>query len=232
MKYRSAFAGICVAALSVFLFTACEKDSDGDGPAKPDRISKFERLTFSSGSSSTSTSSTSSGTFTGGGGNISYAPPGSGTEGTFTSADPEGPAFTDPQSTGNSFDIRGASFGQGGGTITIDGETTDLAYAFCANTDLFDLFDFDGDDGDNEDLNIFIGIGGDLDLSQIESGGDSSENPIDLLVYVFSYGGGSDIGDFGDFEDGEDLDGVAFILVVTFDDNGDGDFKCYNENNI
>lgn len=224
LKYRSAFAGLMVAALSVFLFTACEKDSDGDAPAsKPSVLEKFQRLTFNSGSTSTSTSSTSSGTFTGGGGSISYTPP-SGGNSTFTSAEDQGPAFTDPMTKGNSFDITGG-LGVGGGSITVDGEKIDLLFGLCADEDFTGGFSLP----DTNNVKLFLGIGGDFDSddpSEIFAG--QSSNPADagveIFFYIFSYNGGSDLGSFDLFEgnDGE-VDKAAFILAVTFgkDENGD-----------
>lgn len=61
MKYRSVFGTLCVAALSVFLFTACEKESDSvnGSPTKADRLSKFKSLVFSGSGTGGATSSTS-----------------------------------------------------------------------------------------------------------------------------------------------------------------------------
>ena len=231
LKYRSAFAGLMVAALSVFLFTACEKDSDGGEPAsKPSVVDKFQRLTFNSGSTSTSTSSTSSGTFTGGGGSISYTPPGGGSNSTFTPAESDGPAFTDPMAKGNSFDVNGA-LGFGGGTITVDGDDIDLIFGLCADSDIFDSWSL----ADTNNVKAFIGIGGEFDSDDPAEifGGDDNTGPADLGVeiffYIFSYNGGSELGSFDLFEGNNGKPGkTAFILAVTFGEDENGSPTTYN----
>lgn len=225
LKYRSAFAGLMVATLSVFLFTACEKESDGEPIPPKSRLEKFLRLTFSSGSTSTSTSSTSSGTFTGGGGSLTYTPPTGGSNASFTSTESDGPAYTDPKSRGNTFSVN-SSFGEGGGSFSIDGKEYKLALAFCSDA-IFGPVGFSVGDTASESK-LFVGIAtndGELDFSGLGDAGNADQSgnfPIDALVYVWSFGGSSDIGSFDSFENDDRLRG-SFVFVVDYPETYDPD---------
>lgn len=214
LKYRSIFGALATAALSVFLFTACEKESDGYGtPQKPDRLSKFKALTYT-GSNSTTTSNTGSGTFLGNNSNISFVPPGgaTGSETQFAPASGNDNGFTDPMSTESSFVIsNGFSFG--GGTVSLGGKSYTIDLGFCASSDVFGFSPGQGGSS-NEELDVFIGVSGNFDIGQLED--DSEEFPVDLILYVFSYNGGKSIGSFTDFEGGEAGNG-AFVIAVEFD---------------
>lgn len=223
LKYRSAFVGIFAATLSVFLFTACEKDTDNYGVQNESRLEKFKRLTFSSGSTSSSTSSTSSGTFTGSGGNISYTPP-SGGGNTFAPTSGGGNGFTDPMSSSKSFSVS-SPFSLGGGSVTLDGKTYQLNFGLCADSDLFGTVE--GPRGENLEVEAFIGISGDFDINS--STNDTTDFDFDLLFYAFSFNGGSKIGGFNDFEgngNGE-LGKVAFVIAAKFGPEADEDGTLY-----
>jgi hypothetical protein len=222
LKYRSAFVGIFAATLSVFLFTACEKDTDNYGVQNENRLEKFKRLTFSSGSTSSSTSSTSSGTFTGSGGNISYTPP-SGGGNTFAPTSGGGNGFTDPMSNSNSFSV-GSALTSGGGTVTLDGKSYELDFGLCVDSDLFGIAE--GPSGENLELEAFIGVSGDFDISMV--GDDESDDfGFDLLFYAFSYNGGSQIGDFDSFEGNGEIGKAAFVIAVKFAPGEDEDGTLY-----
>jgi len=228
MKYRSIFAAFTAVALSVFLFTSCEKESDGEAE-KSNRIEKFKRLQFSTGSASSSTNS-GSGTFIGNGSNISYVPPGNASSAQFAPA-PSGNAngFTNPNSTGTNF-VVDRSFGEGGGTVTIDGERYDMDFAFCAEADFLGFFDDEEDStssgsGDGPDVNIFVGIAGEFSFDSDSSSSDGPE--LDLVLYAFSYNGGQNISGFDTFEG--DLSSRfkgAFIIAVAYEENEFGDSEA------
>lgn len=214
LKYRSIFGALATAALSVFLFTACEKESDGYGtPQKPDRLSKFKSLTFSGGSASTTTNS-GSGTFIGNNNSVNFTSPDNsgGNEFVPASAAASENEFTDPMSTESSFVISNG-FTFGGGTVSLGGKSYTIDLGFCASSDVFGFSPGQGGSS-NEELDVFIGVSGNFDIGQLES--DSGEFPVDLILYVFSYNGGSNIGSFTDFEVGEAGNG-AFVIAVEFD---------------
>lgn len=226
MKYRSIFAAFTAVALSVFLFTSCEKESDGEAE-RGNRLEKFKRLQFSTGSASSSTNS-GSGTFIGNGSNISYVPPGGAGSAQFAPA-PSGNAngFTNPNSTGTNF-VVDRSFGEGGGSVTIDGERYDMDFAFCAEADFLGFFDNGSDssssgNGDGPELNLFVGIAGEFSFDGADS--SSSDGPgLDLVLYAFSYNGGQQISSFDTFEGdlGKRFKG-AFIIAVAFGENEQGE---------
>ncbi|MEQ8625035.1 MAG: hypothetical protein RJQ00_11120 [Vicingaceae bacterium] len=235
MKYRSVFSVLCTAALSVFLFTSCEKESDNvGGSGDGDRLEKFKRLEFTGsggGATGSSTSSSGSGTFIGGGGgNISYIPPsGAGNSSQFAPTVQGGGEFTDPMSTSSTFAVS-TPFSIGGGSFTLGSQTYQMDFGFCASSDLFDAIDSPGDDED--EVEIFIGVSGDFD---IDGGTDDELDDlgIDLLLYVISYNGGSSIGDFTSFEGEGNLSNSAFVLAITnFDGDEDGDVYFANAGNV
>lgn len=215
MKYRSIFAGLTVVAMSVFLFTACEKDTDNDIASAPegDKLEKFSRLTFSGTTSSTNSGS---GTFIGNsgslsftsadGGGLSFAEAGSSAN-AFANIE-SGNMFTDPMSFGPSFGISG-SLGVGGGSVTFGNESRDLAFGYCAsqpiggNTTLPDSV---------ADVNIFVGIVGDWQ--------DPDEDELAFL-YVISFDGSSTIGDFDSYYSYDPLTSSldAYVILVTFNDD-------------
>lgn len=217
LKYRSIFTGITAVAMSVFLFTACEKDTDAELVSAPqgDRLEKFSRLTFSGTTSSTNSGS---GTFIGNsgsfnftsadGGGLSFAEAGASSN-AFSNIE-SGNVFTDPMSFGPSFGISG-NLGLGGGTATFNGESRDFLFGYCAsqpiggNTTLPDTV---------SDVNIFVGIIGDWQ--------DPDASDVSFL-YVISYDGSSTIGDFGSYSEYDpsvdDLE--SYVILVNFeDDNG------------
>lgn len=224
MKYRSIFAAFTAVALSVFLFTSCEKESGDAEIYKPNRLEKFKRLKFTSGSASTSTNS-GTGTFIGNGSSsISYVPPGDGGSAQFAPVSAgNNNGFTNPNSAGPNFVVE-RSFGQGGGSVTIDGDRYDMDFAFCAEADFFGFFGDEGDstsnDGDGPDLNMFIGIAGNFSFDSLSN----SDLGLDLILYVFSYNGGATVGTFDDFEDdlSDNFKG-AFIIGVAFEEDENGD---------
>ena len=214
MKYRSILATITAVALSVFLFTSCEKESDNPGSSNGDRLEKFKRLQFSTASTSSTTNS-GSGTFVGNGNNVSFVST-DGPKANFTPASSgNSNGFTNPRSTGSSF-IVDQSFGFGGGTVNLDGKDIELDFAFCADADIF------GSAGAFEDstkeLNVFIGISG--DFVNASEGTDA----LDLILYVFSYNGGSEIGNFLDFTEG-DFDEGAFVIAASNEEDEQGKKK-------
>jgi|SRR5690554_468011 len=216
LKYRSIVGALGVAVLSVFLFTACEKESEGI-PKKPDRLSKFKALTFT-GETASATSSAGTGTFTGtGSNNITFVPPGDDDNLLFAPALEDGQAFTDPRATGSGFSIA-SGFTLGGGTVTFEGKSYTIAFGICASSDMFGFTeDIDGssNQGTNDDLDMFIGIAGDFNF---EDENADIEDPSALLLYAFSYNGGSSIGGFNDFENGT-VDNKAFVIAVKFDED-------------
>lgn len=213
MKYRSILATITAVALSVFLFTSCEKESDNPGSSNGDRLEKFKRLQFSTASTSSTTNS-GSGTFVGNGNNVSFVST-DGPKANFTPASSgNSNGFTDPKSTGTSF-IVDQSFGFGGGSVTIDGKEIDLDFAFCAEADFLGVFNSNDTTENENELNLFVGISGDFSLDS------SSSDGIDLILYVFSYNGGSEIGNFLDFESGE-FDEGAFVIAVAYEEDEQG----------
>lgn len=226
MKYRSVFGTLCAAALSVFLFTACEKESDGiSGSTNKDRLEKFKRLQFTGSGAETSTSSTGgSGTFSGtGSSSISYTPPtggnGPGNGATWAPTTPNEAEFTDPMSTGPVFAVS-TPFSSGGGAVTFGNKSYDLNFGFCASSDIFGSFSPDSANSES-DLEVFIGVSGDFDISM--AGEDEPDDlGIGLILYVFSYGGSSQIGSFENFEEGS-AENSAFVMVVEFEPGEDED---------
>ncbi len=214
LKYRSIFTGLTAVAMSVFLFTACEKDTDSpsDSASQGDRLEKFSRLTFSGTSSSTNSGS---GTFIGGSSNVSFVSPGGGSlnfvEASASSSSfahvSSGSVFTDPRSTGPAFGISG-TLGLGGGTFTANGETYELDFGYCAsqpiggNTSLPDT---------TGNVKIFVGIEGAWQDSNAEQ---------DLtFIYIISYDDATEIASFEEYN-GDGFVGGAFIVVVRFEDDG------------
>tara|TARA_B100000965_G_C19590878_1_gene757921 strand:- start:484 stop:1314 length:831 start_codon:yes stop_codon:yes gene_type:complete len=221
LKYRSAFASIAVAALSVFLFTACEKDTDSPVQEKEsDRLAKFSRLVFSGATSATESGG---GTFSGGGGSINFSAAGGGgatfaeaggEAQVFASIEGNGQVFTDPMSTGPVFGISGL-LGTGGGSFTVNGETEDLIFGYCAsqpvggNTSLPDS---------TSDVKVFVGIAGDW----------LNESNDLTFIYVISYNNSTKIGSFYDYNDwiiGTPLD--AYVVVVRFEEDEMGQSQQY-----
>lgn len=214
LKYRSVLGAIATVTLSVFLFTSCEKESEGT-PTKPDRLSKFKSLVYSGGSASTTVNS-GSGTFLGNNSNITFTAPGgsANSETQFAPAAENDNGFTDPMSTESSFVISNG-FTLGGGTVTLGNRTYDIDLGFCASSDIFGYAPGQGGN-ESESLDAFIGISGDFDLDNLEED-TTNEMPFNMILYVFSFNGGSNIGDFTDFEGGE-VDKGAFVLAAEFDD--------------
>jgi hypothetical protein len=221
LKYRSVLGVLTTAALSVFLFTACEKESDNT-PTKPDRLSKFKSLVYSGGSAST-TANSGSGTFLGNNSNITFIPPGGAgsSEVEFAPAAGNDNGFTDPMSTESSFVISNG-FTLGGGTVTLGNRTYDIDLGFCASSDIFGYAPGQGGN-ENESLDAFIGISGDFDIGNVDD--TTNEMPFNMILYVFSFNGGSSIGDFINFENG-DVESGAFVLAAEFDDQYE-DVKLY-----
>lgn len=223
LKYRSVLGALATAVLSVFLFTACEKESDGySTPQKPDRLSKFKSLTYT-GSNSTTTSNTGSGTFLGNNSNITFTPPGGAgsSEAQFAPAGESDNSFTDPMSTESSFVIsNGITFGSG--TVSLDGVSYDIDLGFCASSDIFGITPGEGG-SETEGLDVFIGVSGDFNLEELD---DTTEMPFNLLLFVLSYNGGSNIGSFDDFEMGEANNG-AFVVAAKFDGDFEDGVKLY-----
>lgn len=218
LKYRSILASTMVAALSVFLFTSCEKESDNLAAAPEDgnRLEKFARLQFS-GAAGGSTSNSGSGTFIGNGNNVQYTDADAGSiEFVPENAADQQRGFTDPMSTGPEFSIF-SSVGSGGGSVTLDGKDYDLDFGFCADVDFLGFTpgsgSSDSSSGSSSDLNIFIGISGDFVMGESESSG------LDLILYAFSYNGATDLGSFEDFEGGE-AENAAFVIAVAFEEDG------------
>ena len=120
--------------------------------------------------------------------------------------------FTDPKSTGTSF-IVDQSFGFGGGTATIDGKDIDLDFAFCAEADFLSVFSNDTTENENEWLYLLV-------YQETFSLDSSISDGIDLILYVFSYNGGSEIGTL-DFESGE-FDEGAFVIAVAYEEDEQG----------
>jgi len=208
LKYRSAFVGIMAATLSVFLFTACEKESDSEPAQERSRIEKFSRLSFT-----TESSSGSGGSYTGNNGSVTYTQPGA-SNSSFSGAEGSQPSFTDPRSRGNSFAVS-SPFSFGGGSVNIDGTDFPLSIAICANEDLFDIFEFEeGEENEGPEFDLFIGVAGDF-----EFGPDQEELPLDLLVYAISYNGGSQLGSYESFENDDEIGEAAFVIVVEYSGN-------------
>lgn len=221
LKYRSVLGAIATVTLSVFLFTSCEKESEGT-PTKPDRLSKFKSLVYSGGSAST-TANSGSGTFLGNNSNITFTTPGGAgsSETQFAPAAGNDNGFTDPTSTESSFVISNG-FTLGGGTFSLGGKSYDIDLGFCASSDIFDFAPGQGG-SENEELDAFIGVSGNFDLTNVDD--TTGELPFNVILYVFSFNGGSSIGDFVNFENG-DVDDGAFVLVAEFDDEYE-DVKLY-----
>lgn len=226
LKYRSVLSTLMVATLSVFLFTSCEKESDGPSNTnQADRLEKFKRLRF------TAQNAGNSGSYVGSNGNVTYVKT-TGGGSTFTQTTGTTSNFTDPSSTGTSFSVS-TSFGAGGGSVTLDGEQYDMDFGFCASADFLDAIPDNSDDSSSTDsddsdvnLDLFIGISGDFDLGSSDEA-DAEDLGLDLILYTFSYNGATEIGDFDDFGEDE-LDDLAFVIAVTYDDSGsDVDAKFY-----
>lgn len=219
LKYRSIFGALATAALSVFLFTACEKESDGYGtPQKPDRLSKFKRLVFT-GSSSTTTTNSGSGTFIGNNNSINFTAPdnGGGTEFVPASAAASENEFTDPRSTGSSFVVNN-SFTLGGGTVTLGSNSYNIDVGFCASSDVFGQIDGLGGGEQGAEIDMFIGVSGDFSFGSFESDtGEVDDMPINLLLYAFSINGSNRIGDFAEFQE-ETVGKGAFVVAVEFNE--------------
>gem|GEM_PF-1388253 len=243
MKYRSISALAVATMLSVFLFTSCEKESDGDfgnyDEAPANRLEKFKRLKFSGSSAEGSTTdSQGSGTFIGNGNNVSYTGAESTGNSQFVPENPEDAerGFTDPMSSGPEFAVFNP-FSAGGGSLTIDGEDFDLDFGFCAESDVLQIFG--GSDSSNQggedspaNLQLFIGVSGDFDPSKV----GENDLGVDLIFYAFSYNGATKIGDFTDFEGEDDPENLAFVIAVKFGKNEmgepSGDFFFATEGSI
>lgn len=218
MKYRSIVSALGLALLSVFLFTtSCEKESDSV-PGKKSKFTKFKALHFTGEVSSTSTtSSAGSGTFTGNGSSdITFTPGGISENSEFSSPSSEGPSFTDPKSNDDSFVINSIfNFLSGGGSVRLGSDNYNIAFGFCLSSDIFGMTDAPSD----EKLDAFIGVAGDFDPYDFE--GDL-DNPLGLILYVFSYNGGTRIGSFESFSN-ENVDKNAYILAARFKNNSKGE---------
>jgi hypothetical protein len=236
LKYRSAIATITVAALSVFLFTACEKESDSPNAGNADRLSKFKRLTFSTGSA-TATTNSGSGTFIGGG-SLTFTPPSDGGN-TFSAAKADDVTFssgsddrmfTDPRSTGPAFGIS-TSFGTGGGDFTVDGSNFDLEFGLCAESNFLGFGLTPGEDtsGNTETLKVFIGIDGEFD--ETIANDTSGSVPIDHIVYILSYGESTTIAPYFAFDEGN-LSGHAFGFLIQFDEGSEGTIYWLTDGDI
>lgn len=228
LKYRSAFAGIMVAALSVFLFTACEKESDSPAAPQNSKLEKFKRLTFSGGNS-TSTTSTSSGTFTGGGGSVSFSGAGDGMNNSQFAPAPSGNSvsFTDPGATGNSFNI--SSLGLGGGTVTFNGTSYNVALGICVSDGSFVPVGSDSTQrGQEPNIRGFIGIAGDIDVDAFVRGEDEAEDlGAELTIFVFSYNGGTSIADIDELDGDNPRGAFVFVGKTVSGPNGDKDVELY-----
>jgi hypothetical protein len=221
MKYRSVFA---LAGLSVFLFTACEKETDnpiiGKEKQEYDVLEKFKRITFTSGSSTSSTNS-GTGTFSSGSGSITFSNPSDNKGGVyFSSLEPQSPNFsgssitttnfTNPLDDGTDrFVIKGSrSDGTGGGSFTVDGESFDLDFGYCAsqavggNTDL----------PDSSSVRVFVGIQGPFDNSDEEQ---------DLkFIYVISFNDATTISSFDSYYNyiPDSMQLGAYVVYVKIDE--------------
>lgn len=240
LKYRSVFGIMTTVALSVFLFTACEKESDEYGtPQKTDRLSKFKRLTFS-GSTATTTSNSGSGTFIGNNNNISFSSSMNST-GSFASSSSSSTQFaepgsgdkmfTDPRANVPAFQVN-ALFGTGGGDFTVDGENYDLEFGLCATTNFLGFGLSPGFDTSSaeENLKVFIGIDGDFDES-FDANDTTATFPINHIVYLFSYGQATQVGSFFDF-DGGSLSGKTFGFIVAFNEGSEGNIFWLTEGDV
>ncbi|MAY83926.1 MAG: hypothetical protein CMP59_07315 [Flavobacteriales bacterium] len=194
------------ATLSVFLFTACEKESDSPTPNSPSKASKFDKfksLAFSDANGSGPSSSGVSGS------NINFTQAGA-SNNDFVSPSAGGAAFTNPQSTGSSFIVPN-SFQAGGGTIQFGNKSLNVAFGLCASTDIF------GESGVEEgaDFDAFIGIAGENLSFDGLVGGDLEDAGVELILYVFSFNGGTAIGDLEDFD--SDNPRAAFVMAFELD---------------
>lgn len=227
MKYRSVFSTICAVTLSVFLFTACEKESDNIGSVEGDRLEKFKRLKFTANEPSGSNTS-GTGKFVSGGGNVTFVPAsGSGNSSQFSPIVNGGGEFTNPMSTGSSFAVANP-LSIGGGSFTLGTKTYQMDFGFCASSALFGAID--GPNGNDDELEVFIGVSGDFDVSA--GTGDPEDLGLDLILYVFSYNGSNNIGDFGSFDGEGDPANSAFVIAVTnFDEDG-GDIYFSKSGNV
>ena len=215
LKYRSIISGFTAVALSVFLFTACEKESDnGMEIANGDKFEKFSRLTFNETSSN---ANSGTGTFNGGSGNVFSGANGASL--TFTEGNSEanfadikpGNFFTDPMSTGPAFGLAGA-IGNGGGTFTVGGTKYDYDFGFCASQPIGGHTSLP----DTNDVNIFVGIQGDWQGDDVDM----------HFVYVISYNDATKIGSFDSYE-GSGAPLEAYVVVVQFVDDGQGSSDLY-----
>jgi len=219
LKYRSAFVGLMAATLSVFLFTACEKDTDGptETPTKASKFDKFKRLSFSSpDNSGPSTTSSSSG-------DINFVQAGANNS-EFISPSAGGASFTDPRSTGSSFIVPNA-FQAGGGTIQFGGKSLNVAFGLCVSSDPIGLTDLDTEGNDFE---AFVGIAGEnLSLGNIVSsssdttGDGFGETGVELVLFVFSFNGGTNLGNLEDLD--SDNPRAAFVVAFEVEDGNLGE---------
>lgn len=218
LKYRSLFSKVAVVVFSAMLFSACEKDNEGNSPKQlnKERIEKFKRLIYTA----TTTGNTSNGgyvTFSGNGSSVNFSRAGGGSN-TYTGPTRGNSNFTDPSSTAYNFRIN-QSLTEGGGTVKLGRTTYDLDFGFCAEADFFGNFDdSDSTEDSSLELDLFVGIAGDFDAASID-GGDS-ELGLDLILYTFSYNGSTKIGDFDDFNE-EELNNLAFVLAIEFKDDSE-----------
>lgn len=212
LKYSSVIPAFAAVILSVFLFTACEKDTAVNPQSnKGDIIEKFKRLKFQT---VTKTKGNSSGSYASpGDGNANFVTPNSSGP-SFSSVDAgSNNQFTDPMSSANTFAVNG-NFGFGGGSFTLNGEKIDIAVGFCG-TDIFGELGLSEEELDEVD--IFIGVAGDFDIES------NSEGEIEYLVYAISYNGGTELSNLDEIDE-NNMDGLAFVMIMEFNENN---FKAY-----
>jgi hypothetical protein len=105
-----------------------------------------------------------------------------------------------------------------------------MDFGFCASSTLFGSY---GPSGENDDLEVFIGVSGDFDLGGTSGDGDPEDLGLDLILYAFSFNGGTNIGDFTIFEGEGDPSNSAFVLAVTnFDGENGGDIYFSKSGNV
>lgn len=202
-------SAIVLSMLSVFLFTGCEKDTAvAPNSNRQDVIDKFKRLKFQTVTTTEDSSEEQEETKDN---SSDFVQPDAGPDAQFATNTGSNNMFTDPNSSTDYFAVNG-QFGYGGGSFTLNGESHDILFGFCG-ADIFDDLDTLGK---SDEVEIFVGLAGDLDLTDLESDTASFENG--YFIYALSYNGGTELVNFNDPEDFENRDDFAVVMIIEFND--------------
>lgn len=204
LKYRSVMSAVTIGMLSVFLFTGCEKDAAvAPENNRGDIIEKFKRLKFQTVTTTSEENSSSTSTKN----STDFVGPTGGNDAEFAPSTGSNDMFTDPNSNADYFGVNG-NFGFGGGSFNFNGENFEMLLGFCGS----DLFGDLDSLGEMDEVDIFVGIAGDVTMEELMADtGSFLENG--YIIYAISYNNSTDLINFYDYEDIGD-EGFAAVMLM------------------